>query len=282
MRIDGKALAKELLTSLVQKVADLKKENIIPHLAIILVGKDPASTAYVRQKEKKAEEIGAKTTVFHLPNSISEEKLIALIEKLNIDPEIHGIIAQQPLPPQINAITIVQSVNPEKDVDGFCIGSSFTMPLANAVMTIFEYVYSQVKDRGDFPDWLGSKTIVVIGKGETGGGPIIQTLQAIGIVPIVIDSKTQHPEKLTKIADIIVSAVGKPRVITKENIKKGVLLISIGIHRTVEGKLRGDYEEDEVENIAAFYTPTPGGIGPVNVSMLLENLVDAAQTHRNV
>lgn len=265
MKIDGKEIAQKIFEELKIKVKKLQKENIIPHLAIILVGNDPASVAYVKRKELKAKEIGAKTTTYNLKSEIRNSELEKLINKLNKDDLVHGIIAQQPLPAHIDIGKITQAIDPEKDVDGFHKNSKFQPPISEAVLEILK------------PYLTKSKKIVVIGKGETGGKPIAQAIKKIGINPIIIDSKTSNPEDLTKTADILISAVGKSDVIKAEMIKKGAILISIGMHKELDGKLHGDYKEDSIKNIASFYTPTPGGVGPINVAMLLKNLVRSAE-----
>ena len=261
MKIDGRRIANTILNDLETKV---KKLNVIPHLAIILVGNDPASKAYVRQKILTAEKIGIKTSLFQYPNSIPTKDLLKHLNDLNYLSDIHGIIVQQPFSSHIDQKKIVNTIDPQKDVDGFHPQSKFESPIAAAVLEILKFVP------------LKNKKVVVIGKGETGGKPIIQILKKKGIIPIVIDSKTENKETLTKDADIIISAVGKSDIIKSNMIKKGVILISIGLHKGSDGKLHGDYDEEKIKTIASFYTPTPGGVGPVNVAMLLKNLVYAA------
>lgn len=260
MRIDGKQIANIILEDLKSKV---QKLSVKPHLAIILIGNDSASKAYVKQKILTAEKIEIKTSLFQYPSSVSMKDLFEHLNDLNHLSTVHGIIVQQPLPPHLNLENITNAIDPKKDVDGFHAQSKFQPPISLAVLKILKFVPFE------------NKKIVVIGKGETGGKPIIKTFKEMGINPIVIDSKTENPENLTKNADIIISAVGKPNIIKPDVIKKGVILISIGLHKGSDGKLRGDYEEDKIKNIASFYTPTPGGVGPVNVAILLKNLVYA-------
>lgn len=264
MKISGKEIANTIYTSLKQRIGELKKRNIIPCLAIILVGNDPASHAYVRQKKIKAEEIGAKTSIYSYPTSVSEKDLLKQLNDLNHLTSIHGIIVQQPLPSHINIEKITQAIDPKKDIDGFHIQSKFEPPIAAAVLEILK----------NTP--LKSKKIVIAGKGETGGKLIINQIKKMGIEPTVIDSKTKNPKSITKNADIIISAVGKPQVIKPDMIKRGVILISIGLHKGFDGKLHGDYKEEEIKDIVSFYTPTPGGVGPVNVAMLMKNLLVAS------
>lgn len=277
MKIDGKKIADEILNNLKTKVRDLKKKNIAPHLAIIIVGNDPASASYIKQKELKAKEIGITTTIIRLLDNVSEDKLLEAIEQLNNDGNTHGIIVQQPLPQNINIKNVTRAIDPKKDVDGFHPNSHFQMPIAMSVLKILEEVYVAIPNiQSRFADWLKSKNIVVIGKGKTGGKPIIQMLGNMKIPFALIDSKTKKPEALIKTADILISAVGKENVIKSKMIRRGVVLIGIGISREKSAKVMGDYDQNEIGNIASFYTPTPGGIGPVNVAMLLRNTATAA------
>ncbi len=268
MKIDGKEIAQKILRELELKVKKLQEKNINPTLAIIIVGNDPASVAYVKRKEIKAEEVGIKTITKSFEEKISEKDLLAVIQQFNNDKNIHGIIVQQPLPNHINTEIITQAVDPKKDVDGFLPNSEFEEPIANAVLESLKNIFTEP---------LKSKKIMVIGKGETGGKPVINLLKKIGINPEIIDSKTQNPGNITKNADIIIVAVGKPNTIKPEMLKKGVILIGIGISRGRDGKLVGDYDEGQIKDIASFYTPTPGGIGPINIAMLLKNVVMACE-----
>ena len=260
MKIDGKEIAQKILEDLKNKVQKLR---VIPHLAIVLIGNDPASISYIQQKDLKAEKIGAKTTLINLEFTIQNSELIEVIRKLNTDNKVHGIIVQRPLPTHIDSQLVSLAIDPRKDVDGFHPNSKFQPPIS---LAIFEILRSLNINPAE-------KNIIIAGKGETGGQPIAQSLKKIGIEPTVIDSKTENSENITKNADIIISAVGRPQVIKPDMIKRGVVLISIGLHKGTDNKLHGDYEESEIKNIASFYTPTPGGVGPVNVSMLLKNLV---------
>lgn len=262
MRIDGKEIAQKILEDLKIKV---QKLSVIPHLAIILIGNDPASKTYVKQKILTAEKIGIKTSLFQYPSSVSMKDLFEDLNNLNHLSTVHGIIVQQPLPPHLSLENITNAIDPKKDVDGFHLQSKFQPPISLAVLEILKFVP------------LKNKKIVVVGKGETGGKPIIKTFKEMGINPIVIDSKKENPENLTKNSDIIISAVGEPNIIKPDMVKKGIILISIGLHKGSDGKLHGDYQEDEIKNIASFYTPTPGGVGPVNVAMLLKNLITATE-----
>lgn len=288
MKIDGKEIASAINQKLTAEVSKLKKQNIIPHLAIILVGNDPASKSYVRQKEIKTKEIGGLVSIYHYPATVSEKQILDQLNNLNYLTEIHGIIVQRPLPQQINEEKISEGVAPEKDIDAFHPQTKFSMPLACAVLKILEEVFNLENSHfnivssfdilySNFLSWLKSKKITVMGKGRTGGGPIIEMFRKMKINPQIIDSKTTNCEPLTESADIIISTVGKPHLIKPEMIKKGVILIGVGLHKEIDGKLHGDFEEEKINNIASYYTPTPGGVGPVNVACLLKNLVASAK-----
>ncbi len=277
MKIDGRKIAEQIFEQLKIKVKKLKDKNITPCLAIILVGNDPASIAYVKRKEIKAKEIDAKTTVFNLASETQNSELDKLIKKLNNDSSIHGIIVQQPLPRHIDVKKITEVIDPRKDVDGFNSKTNFQMPITMAVIKVLEKILFDLRgvEANDLRGWLKTKKIAIIGKGETGGKPIIERLRKMNIEPIVIDSKTKNPKNITKTTDIIISAVGKSNIIKADMVKKGAILISIGMHKGTDGKLHGDYEENQIKETASFYTPTPGGVGPVNVAMLLKNVVNA-------
>lgn len=296
MKINGRDIASGIFETLKKRVAILKKKNITPHLAVILVGNDPASHAYVNQKQKKGEEIGVLVTVHMYAEDVTTEQLLREILMLNQDPLMHGIIIQQPLPAQIDVKQLINTTNPEKDVDGFHKNSSFTPPIAEAAMRTLEEVYfsSEVEKKSsrlavypehsrrarsnsnDFADWLQQKQIVVLGKGETGGAPIIAKLKKLSTEPTVIDSKTKNPKEILKQSDIVISCVGRRGVVRSDDLKQGVILIGIGMHKGEDGKLHADYEEEEIEKVAGYYTPVPGGIGPINVAMLLQNVLLAA------
>jgi len=282
MKIDGKQIAQEILDNLKKQTEKLKEKHIYPKLAIILVGNDPSSVSYINQKEIKADLIEAKTTIKHFPSDTSTAALLKAIKGFNDDDKVHGIIVQQPLPKHINLKRIVDAIDPKKDVDGFHPNSHFQMPINMAVLKILEKVYINTPNlESRFIDWLKDKKIVILGKGETGGKPIIKLFEKMKIPVTSIDSKTEKPENLTQNADIIISAVGKANILKPQMIKEGVALIGIGISRGKSAKLMGDYDQNEAKNIASFYTPTPGGIGPINVAYLLKNLVDAAAKVNN-
>lgn len=292
MRIDGKEIAEKIFEDLKVRVNKLEEKNTVPNLAVILVGENPASVAYVTLKQKKGEEIGAKVTIHKYEITITTGELEKKVKELNSDKSVHGILIQRPLPAQIDVERLELLTDPEKDIDGFHPDSPYTLPLPLAVVKILEEIYiqchpeqgegsiidSSAKPQNDkFETWLKSQNIVVLGKGPTGGGPIIKLLKELGVSPTIVDSKTENPTELIKNADIIIASVGRENVVKPESIKKGVILIGVGILRGEDRKLKGDYDPEKIKDIAGFYTPTPGGVGPVNVAMLFENLLTATE-----
>jgi methylenetetrahydrofolate dehydrogenase (NADP+)/methenyltetrahydrofolate cyclohydrolase len=278
MKIDGKQIALEIFEELkirVEKLKDLR--GITPTRAVILIGNDASSIAYIKQKELKAKEIGAQIKIYKFDEDVLEAKIEALIKNLDANNKIHGIILQRPAPKQINADKLVKFISPKKEVDGFGIDSPYDVPVAKAVFVMLEKVFDNLNERGNFLYWLKTKDIVVLGKGETAGMPIINAFDNSMIEIEVIDSKTENKEELIKNADILISAIGKINIIDTNLLKTGVILIGIGISVNDEGKTRGDYDIEKVSEIASFYSPTPGGVGPVNVASLMQNLVEAAE-----
>ena len=277
MKIDGRAIASNILGELKIKVLELKKRGIIPTMAVILIGNEESSNVYVRQKELKAQEIGATVKIFRFDETVTNEELEALIKKLDADQNIHGIILQRPAPAKIEVERLEELISRAKEIDGFGKDSLYTVPVAAAVFKILGEVFGKLNESISFNEWLKSQNIVAIGKGETAGQPIIDYLHKRGLEPIVVDSKTENINATIKNSDIIISAIGKRGAIDFSGLKKDVILIGVGLSSDDEGKTRGDYNEDELEQVASFYTPTPGGVGPVNVAFLLENLVEATE-----
>lgn len=277
MRIEGKEIASQILSDLAKKVAELKKSGVTPTMAIFLMGNNQASEIYVKQKILKAESIGAKVKLFRFPTGATNKKIEKELHKLIVDKNIHGIILQRPAPENVNADMLTELVPPLKEIDGFGTSPAHPVPVAQAVFELLKDVHRKAHQDKNFIDWLKSKKVVLIGKGETAGKPIIEHFRKHGLVPIIVDSKTKDRSSMLKSADIIISSVGK-KVINSKEVKKGVILISVGLFTNSEGKLNGDYDDNEIKNIASFYSPTPGGVGPVNVACLLKNLIKSAET----
>jgi methylenetetrahydrofolate dehydrogenase (NADP+)/methenyltetrahydrofolate cyclohydrolase len=278
MIIDGKQISSEILEELKIRVEKLKNlRGVIPTLAVILMRNDESSITYVRQKELKAKEIGAQIKIYKFDEDVLEAKIEALIKKLDADKKIHGIILQRPTPKQINADKLIEFISPQKEVDGFGLNTRYDVPVAKAVFIMLEKVFKESHAKPNFLSWLKTKNIVVLGKGETAGMPIINHFVKLGIQPLIIDSKTQNKETLIKNADILISAIGKINIIDTNLLKVGVILIGVGLSANDERKVRGDYDQDKALEIASFYSPTPGGVGPINVASLMQNLVQAAE-----
>lgn len=272
IRIDGKEIAAKLLSDLKIRVGKLSGQGIYPTLVVILFGNNPASLSYVKQKQKVAEVVGIKLLLEHYMN-MSPKLLKSLISKYNRDPAVHGIIVQRPLPDEMgDQSEILSTINPTKDVDGFVPGSAFEVPVSTAVIQILKSIKLD-----KFGQFLKIQKIVVIGRGETAGAPIARLLtDKYGCQLDVVHSQTPNPDKIIREGDTVISCVGKSRVVHAGNVKPGAVLVSVGIWRDNEGKLHGDYEEDEIAGPTSAYTPTPGGVGPVNVACLMENVTLAA------
>ena len=282
MRIDGKHIALEIKSKLKVQVEDLKSKGIFPHLFVILIGDDPASVTYVGQKQKVADEIGIKLSVIRKQRTKNKEQIINIVKKLNYDPLVHGIIIQRPLPLDIDKEELDKLVVPEKDVDGFHPNSPFTPPVASAVLKIIEWVSKDCCSNPKSPlkqnycqpfyEWAKEKRILIIGRGETAGKPIAETLQKIGVPFKVAHSKTANINELCLVSNIIISCVGRPNVVRHNMISSKTVLIGVGLH-SENGKLQTDYGQKDLAGIASYYTPVPGGVGPVNVACLFENLL---------
>lgn len=270
--IDGKAISTQIKDELKKKVAD---EGIKATLAVIQVGNDPASSVYVGNKKKACEYIGIGSRSFELPEETTQEELLALIDKLNADPEINGILVQLPVPKHINDKEIINRIDPAKDVDGFnpvsvgnlCIGQRGFVSCTPAGII-------ELLKRSDVT--IEGKECVVIGRSNIVGKPMALLLLANNGTVTVCHSKTADLKSICKRADILVAAVGKPKMITSEYVKEGAVVIDVGIHRMDDGKLCGDVDYDDVKDHTSAITPVPGGVGPMTIAMLMYNCVKAA------
>ena len=263
MLIDGKKLADAILNQLVG--AGFPRPHQ-PTLAILQIGNNPESNAYINQKKRVGERVGVKVVHIKFQASVSELEIIKKIKQLNSNKEINGIILQLPIPKPLNTDKILSSISSQKDVDGFLPNSPYTPPIACAILAILKHIRQ-------LPITNYKLQIIIIGRGITGGTPIAQTFNKLKIPYTQVHSKTKNSHKITKKADVIISCVGKPNIITPKNISRGVGLISVGIHTGADGKLHGDYNEEAIKNIASFYTPTPGGVGPLTVACLMKNVI---------
>lgn len=272
--IDGKAISAKIKDELKEEVARKKAEGKQIALAVIQVGNDPASTVYVGNKKKACAYIGIDSVSYELPEETSQDELLALIDKLNDDPKITGILVQLPVPDHIDEDTIIRRISPQKDVDGFhpmsvgalCIGEKgFVSCTPAGVIKLLEYSGIEIS----------GKECVVIGRSNIVGKPMsLLFLRENGTVT-VCHSKTKNLKEVCKRADILVVAIGKPKMINEEYIKDGAVVIDVGIHRMDNGKLCGDVDFDRVFDKCSAITPVPGGVGPMTIAMLMYNVVNA-------
>ena len=274
--IDGKKLAKEIRENLKIKCEELKEKGIEPKLAVILVGNDKPSQIYVKNKSKACEEIGIKFEEYLLDENIAQKELINLIEKLNKDNTIHGILLQSPIPEQLDINEAFRKISPEKDVDGFNpvnVGKlvlnqdTFVSCTPYGIMKMFEAYNID----------LTGKNVTIIGRSNIVGKPLIQCCLNKNATVTVCHSKTKELKEHTKKADILIVAIGKSKFITEDMVKKDAVVIDVGINRDENGKLTGDVDFENVEKKASFITPVPGGVGPMTIAMLMNNVLKATK-----
>lgn len=278
--IDGKLLAQKTREKLKKKVEDLKAINIVPKLAVILVGNDPASKVYVRNKSKACQEVGIEYEEILLDENTTMDKLLSIIKKLNDRKDINGILLQSPIPKGLNIQEAFNLIDYRKDVDGFNpinIGKlltgqdCFISCTPFGIMKMFE----------EYNIDLTGKNAVVIGRSNIVGKPMAQCLLNKNATVTICHSKTKNIGKITKNADIIVSAVGKINMVTKEMVKPGAVVIDVGMNRNEEGKLVGDVDFENVSKVSSYITPVPDGVGPMTIAMLLNNVVKATKLQNN-
>ena len=272
--IDGKRISQEIKDELKEKVAQLKETGKNCALAVIQVGADPASCVYVNNKKKACAYIGIESVAHELPETTTEEELLALIETLNADDSIHGILCQLPLPKHIDEDKIIRAISPKKDVDGFHPENVGALMIGQpGFVSCTPAGIIQLLKRSGVE--MTGKNCVVIGRSNIVGKPMAMLMLRENATVTVCHSKTQNLEEICKQADILIAAVGKPQMITKEYVKEGAVVIDVGIHRDENNKLCGDVKFDEVEPIASKITPVPGGVGPMTIAMLMNNCVEA-------
>ncbi|HEM2827176.1 bifunctional methylenetetrahydrofolate dehydrogenase/methenyltetrahydrofolate cyclohydrolase [Streptococcus suis] len=273
--IDGKALGVKLQAALAEKTARLKEEKgLVPGLVVILVGENPASQVYVRNKERSALAAGFKSEVVRVPDTISESDLLDLIERYNQDDEWHGILVQLPLPAHISEEKVLLTIDPDKDVDGFhptnmgkfWSGHPVMIPSTPAgIMEMFK----------EYQIELEGKSALVIGRSNIVGKPMAQLLLDANATVTIAHSRTKNLAELARQADILVVAIGRGHFVTKEFVKPGAVVIDVGMNRDENGKLIGDVKYDEVSEVASYITPVPGGVGPMTITMLMEQTYEA-------
>lgn len=274
--INGKEIGQEIRKEVEGRVSALKANGLTPGLAVILVGDNPASKTYVANKQRSCEEIGMFSELIKLPADITEQALLEQIEDLNKRDDIHGILVQLPLPKTINEDAVIATISPEKDVDGFSpisvgkmmLGQDTYLPCTPfGVMKLLEHSGIEV----------AGKHAVIVGRSHIVGKPMGQLLLQKDATVTYTHSKTKDLSSFTKQADIIIAAVGRAKFITAEHVKPGAVVIDVGINRDENNKLCGDVDFESVNGIASHITPVPGGVGPMTITMLLENTVQAAE-----
>ena len=275
-RIDGNALSQKLRVQITERTAALKAKGITPGLAVVLVGDNPASQVYVRNKVKACQDCGLHSLLEKYPEDMTEKVLLDRIEALNQDPSIHGILVQLPLPKHIDAQRVIEAIAPHKDVDGFHIAS------AGALMTGMPGFwpctpYGCMKMLESIGYDLKGKHAVVIGRSNIVGKPMALMLLQQNATVTICHSGTTNLKAMTLQADVIVAAVGKRNVLTEDMVKPGAVVIDVGMNRNDEGKLCGDVDFEGVEKVASYITPVPGGVGPMTITMLLVNTLEAAE-----
>jgi methylenetetrahydrofolate dehydrogenase (NADP+)/methenyltetrahydrofolate cyclohydrolase len=273
--IDGAAVAHQVRDEVAARVQELKAKGITPGLAVVIVGENPASQVYVRNKMKTAQGLGLLSEMVALPATVSQGELLATIARLNAAPEIHGFLVQMPLPPHLSSAEVTHAIDPKKDVDGFHrenVGAlvqnepGLRPCTPNGVMRLLAAAGIEVK----------GAHAVVIGRSNIVGKPMSMLLLHAGATVTICHSQTRDLAGIAKQADILVAAVGHPRFVTRDMVKPGAAVIDVGINRGAHGKLCGDVDFDEVKDVAGAITPVPGGVGPMTVAMLIANAVDAA------
>jgi methylenetetrahydrofolate dehydrogenase (NADP+)/methenyltetrahydrofolate cyclohydrolase len=275
--LDGKSLAAAVRANVKQSVAALATRGIRPGLAVILAGDDPASRVYVRNKIRACEETGVRSSQFEYPASVQEKELLERVAALNADPAVHGILVQLPLPGRIESEKILEAVSPQKDVDGFhpsnlgalLAGKPKIVPCTPAgVMRLIEHA--------GVP--LAGRSAVVIGRSSIVGKPLALLLLQKNATVTICHSKSVNIEQIASQADILIAAVGRPKLVGAAMVKPGACVIDVGINRLADGALAGDVDFSAVKDIAGWITPVPGGVGPMTIAMLLENCLKAAST----
>lgn len=274
--IDGKLISAQIKDELKEEVAQLKRQGITPCLAVIQVGNDPASSVYVNNKKKACAYIGIESLSYELAETISQDALLELISELNENEKVNGILVQLPLPKHIDENAVIEAITPSKDVDGFhpetvgnmCIGTRGFLPCTPAGVI-------QLLKRSNIE--IEGKECVIIGRSNIVGKPMAMLLLRENGTVTITHSRTKDLKEVTKRADILVVAIGKPRFVTKDFVKEGAVVIDVGIHRNEDNKLCGDVDFDDVVEKVSAITPVPGGVGPMTIAMLMNNCVETVR-----
>ena len=276
--MDGKALSLKLKEQMKQRIAQLKQQGINPKLVVVLVGDNSASQVYVRNKHKSCGEVGIESEVITMPEQTTQQELLEVVERLNQDETVDGILVQLPLPKQIDEKTVLRSILPEKDVDGF-------HPVNVGLLSIGDECFAPATPSGiiamfqEYGIDIAGKNCVVIGRSNIVGKPMAALLLKNNATVTICHSKTEDLASYTRRADVVIVATGRRHTLTAEMVKEGAVVVDVGMNRNEQGKLCGDVDYEEVKEKASFITPVPGGVGPMTITELLENTTQAAQRH---
>lgn len=275
-KIDGKEVSASVRNEITEKVKELKAKGVTPGLAVIIVGNDPASRVYVNNKKKGCEQTGMNSFEYALPEETTTEELISLIEKLNGENDVHGILCQLPVPKHIDEEKVLNAISPDKDVDAF-------HPVNCGKVMTGDYTFAPCTPAGmvemlkyyNIP--VSGKHCVIIGRSNIVGKPMAMLMLKENATVTVCHSRTENLKEITKQADILVAAVGRPKFVTADMVKEGAVVLDVGINRMEDGKLCGDVDFEGVCEKTSYITPVPGGVGPMTITMLLKNTLAAAE-----
>ena len=276
--MDGKALSLKLKEQMKQRIEQLKQQGINPKLVVVLVGDNSASQVYVRNKHKSCGEVGIESEVITMPEQTSQQELLEVVERLNQDETVDGILVQLPLPKQIDEKTVLRSILPEKDVDGF-------HPVNVGLLSIGDECFAPATPSGiiamfqEYGINIAGKNCVVIGRSNIVGKPMAALLLKNNATVTICHYKTEDLASYTRRADVVIVATGHRHTLTADMVKEGAVVVDVGMNRNEQGKLCGDVDYEEVKEKASFITPVPGGVGPMTITELLENTIQAAQRH---
>lgn len=276
--IDGKQISKDIKEELKEEVASLAAQGRKCCLAVIQVGNDPASSVYVGNKKKACAYVGIESLAYELPEETTEEELLTIIDKLNKDANVHGILCQLPLPKHINEDHVIKAISPKKDVDGFHPQNVGALVIGEkGFVSCTPAGIVQLLKRSNIE--MDGKHCVVVGRSNIVGKPMSLLMLRENATVTICHSHTKNLKEICKEADILIVAIGKPQFIDKEYVKDGAVVIDVGIHRDENNKLCGDVKYDEVEPVASYITPVPGGVGPMTIAMLMHNCVEAMKLY---
>ncbi|MPZ38439.1 MAG: bifunctional methylenetetrahydrofolate dehydrogenase/methenyltetrahydrofolate cyclohydrolase FolD [Rhizobiales bacterium] len=276
--IDGKAVSAKIRAKCKERVADLKRRGVVPGLAVILVGSDPASALYVRNKMRACADVGIKSLRYDFPSDVSADDVLATINDLNANQDIHGILVQLPLPPQIATAKVLRAISAEKDVDGFHLYNVGGLVVGDTVFPpCTPYGVVKLLEHEQIP--VEGRNVVVVGASNIVGKPMALMLMQQDATVCICHAKTRDLAQFTILADILVVAAGRPNLILPQMVKTGAAVIDVGINRLADGRLVGDVDFEGVRQKASYITPVPGGVGPMTVTMLLVNTIASAERH---